>query len=146
MKRVLCVVLIACLVPACSFAVDLADFNEHAMSLGEKKVGEADAHKIGEVTVYTAGNCSLIFNEDNENAIESIILQGNGISFLSYAMAAIMLFDNNPVAYSDNAGKLFYSFLLARTNGMQQAYTSSGAFFYISSLENGEFYFMIMKL
>lgn len=144
MKRIICIVVIACLVPVCAFAVDLTRFNTIAITLGEEAIDETSASKTGDVLVYTAGNCTFIFDDDG-NTITSVILQGNGTSFLSYAMAAIMMFDNNPATFADNAGKLFSAFLLAKTSGLQRAFISTGEFFILNSLGDGNFFFTIVK-
>lgn len=143
MKKFMCIAIIICILPVCSFAIDLTEFNANVVALGEEAIIESSAEKTGNTVIYTAGNCKFMFDEEG-NTITRIIVQGNGTSFLVYAMAAIMVFDHNPNAFDENAGKLFSSFLLAKNNGLQSKFVSSGEMFIINPIDNA-FYFTIGK-
>lgn len=143
MKRIVCLVVVACLIPVCSFAVDISRFNDNAMYLGEEAIDESSVSKFGDSFLCTIGNIKIMFDEDG-NRIKRVTVQGDGTSFLSYAMAAIMVFDNRTATFADNAGKLFSSYLLAKTNGLQSAFISTGEFFIINPVD-GEFYFTVGK-
>lgn len=136
MRKIVCTALIICFLPVCSLAADLTEFNANAVALGEKAISESDGTKTGDVIIYTVGDCSLTFDET------VITIQGDGTSFLAYAMAAIMVYDHNPDTFTDNAGKLFSAFLLAKNNGLQHQMLSTGSFFFINNTDYG-FLFVI---
>ena len=141
MKRVICIVLIACLIPACSFAIDLRDFNLNAMVLGEEAIDTASTVVSGKFITVSAGGCNFGFEEE-ENRISRIIVMGKGESFLAYAMASIMTFDDSSESFVENAGKLLVAFFLVRSEKTQLANTSAGQLFLIEQLGD-DYYFTI---
>ena len=141
MKRIICIVLIACLVPACSFAIDLKEFNTNAMVFDMEAIDETTAVVSGRFTTFSVGDCKFGF-EEKENQISRIIVQGKGEPFLAYAMASIMTFDDNSDAFVENAGKLLAAFLLVESDDTQYSRISSGQLFLIKKIGD-EYYFTI---
>ena len=141
MKKFMCIAIIICILPVCSFAVDLTEFNTNAMVCGEEAIDESTAVITDTITTYTAGNCKFGFKEEN-NEISRIIIQGNGISFLAYAMAAIMVFDDSPDSFVENSGKLFTAFLLLRSSDEQYNRISTGQLILLKHIDD-EYFFTI---
>ena len=135
MKRIICIVLIACLVPACSFAVDLTEFNANATMLGEEAIDKSTEEITETFIMYSCGGCQFGFKEEN-NQISRIVIQGDGISFLTYALSAILMCDDDVDAFDLNAGKLFTAYLVVRGGGQYYDRISSGQLFIIRDYED----------
>ena len=143
MKRILCIVLIACIFPACAFAVDLSEFNSHLEFLGNEAIDETTAVVGDEFITFSAGNCKLGFKEEG-NEISRVVFQGDGASFLAYALAIIMTFEEDIQSITEDAGKLLAAYLRARDGEEQYYYISSKKLFIIKQYGN-EYLFTIGK-
>lgn len=143
MKRIACLILVACLLPVCAFALDLDNFNTYASIFGESELSANGALSANGLTIIKAGTCRITFNEDG-NTLKRIIVEGDGVSFLAYSMAAIMQFDPDSANYASNAGQLLSAFLLCRTNGEGMGNTVSGNLIYIQKSDSA-YYFTIGK-
>ena len=135
MKKVIAIALIICLVPACSYALDLSEFNANAVMLGEKEIDLSTEGRLGNYITYTSNGCQIGFVEQ-ENQISNVLLDGDGVSFLAYAMAAIMLFDDNANTFRENAGKLLAAYLLLRTSDRQYDIISTGQAFVLMRIDD----------
>ena len=139
MRKAIAIALIVCLVPACSYALDLSLFNFYAGVCGEENIIEESSGS----GVFAAGDCSISFTEEN-NAITRVIIVGNGTSFLGYSMAAIMLFDSRQDHFVENAGVLLSAFIHSKTDGLQKGFILSGEFF-VLNYSDDSFFFTIGK-
>lgn len=134
--------IIICLIPVCSFAATISDFNVNALICGESSLDESTAKPFSDMTMYTAGDCSISFKMSGDN-IERIYVQGDGISFLAYSMAAVRCFDDSLDDLIENSGRLFSVYLLARQGEDQYGKTMTGEMFAFSPY-NDEYIFMII--
>ena len=135
MRKAIAIALIVCLVPACSYALDLSKFNANAVMLGESEIDLSTEGRLGNYITYTSNGCRIGFVE-HENQITNVLLDGDGVSFLAYAMAAIMLFDDNADTFRDNAGKLLAAYLLLRTSDRQYDIISTGQAFILMRVDD----------
>jgi hypothetical protein len=130
MKRLACLFLVVFLLPACACALDLDSFNTYAAVFGEAELSESGAISANGLTVIKAGACRVTFSEDGDT-LKRIIVEGDGVPFLAYSMAAIMQFDPDSANYADNAGQLLSAFLLCRSSGEGAGKTVSGNTIYL---------------
>ena len=121
MKRIVCAVLILCLLPVCALAVDLDLFNEYASVFGvpELKDGTFD----GKYTIFNSEGCTIYFREMEDDLI--IYVEGDGDPFIEYSVAAIMYIEPDSSAFSSNCGAFLSLFLLNR-EGQGTAMTKAG--------------------
>ena len=143
MKKLIAVLLIMIMIPVCSCAATISDFNVNALICGESSLDESTAKPFSDMTMYTAGGCSISFKMDGDN-IEKIYVQGDGISFLAYSMAAVRCFDDSLDDLIENSGRLFSVYLLARQGEDQFGKILTGEMFAVSPYKN-EYIFMITK-
>lgn len=141
MRKLFALILIVFLIPVCSFAVDLTEFNVNAIVLGEEAIDESTELQAGGFITYSANGCKIGIKEEN-NEIVRFVVQGDGIPFIAYSMAAIMVIDNNDASFSENAGKLMTSFFLLRSSDEQYNVISTGQVILLKHI-NGEYFFTI---
>ena len=143
MKKLVAAIMIICILPACSFALDLTAFNANAYVCGEKEMlDETTGKQADPYIVFQANGCLIGFQEENDK-ITQIVVQGDGSHFLAYAMAAILVFADDYKSFNENAGTLLSCFLLARSGEKGQAlYTTTGQAIYIQP-HNDEYFFTI---
>ena len=137
MKRFVCALLVLCLIPVCAFCVDLDEFNMYASIFGEEELDADSGQTQDSRTFYRPGDCIVAFNEKG-SSVNSIMVNGDGIPFLAYSMAAIMYFDPSSENYSANAGQFFSTFLLCR-NKSEESYGSlvNGEYIVVEKIDKG---------
>ena len=136
MKKLLCLLLALCLLPACAFAVDIDDFNTYAYVFDVPELGESVGESNGYV-FYESDGCIISLKEEN-GEINSVVINGDGISFMAYAMAAIMVIDSDSSHLSDNAGQFISMFMMNRNKEKETyGYLAAGGFFVISKNDKG---------
>lgn len=141
MKRIICALLILCIIPACAFAIDLEEFNVFASVLGAQEIDESALKVAGKYMGIVQTDCNLYFEEE-EGKLKSIFIDGKGEDFLAYCCAAIHVFDPDGNT-TTNHGQLLSMMLLARTSKEHQTgQTSTGYYFFIEPSEKG-FLFLI---
>ncbi len=121
MKKLLCLLLAALILPAGAFAVDLTRINEYLAIFGEEELegGTFD----GKYTVFQEGSCRIWFRELEDDLI--IYVDGGGESFLPVCMAAAMSLEEDNSGFSYNAGAILTNYLFART-GEERSFMSDG--------------------
>lgn len=122
--------------------LDLSEFNMYASVFGEPEF-TTDGTYVDGYTLYKADGCTVAFWDENLT-ITRIAVIGDGVPFLAYSMAAIMFFCPDSAYYTENAGNLFSSFILARSNGDQYGATNTGMMFAIQKRES-DYMFIIGK-
>lgn len=129
MKRIICAVLILCILPVCALAVDLDLFNEYASVFGvpELKDGTFD----GKYTTFISEDCTIYFREMEDDLI--IYVEGDNDPFFAYSVAAIMYIEPDSSAFSENCGIFLSNFLLQNST----AHTKAGNLIMIQKRENG---------
>ena len=141
MKRFFCALMTLIFLPAFAFALDLQDFNDYAAVLGASEIDIKQAKKSGKYTGIVSDDCSIYFVEENEK-LQSIIIDGKGDSYLAYCCAAIRTFDPSG-STTQNHGQLLTMYLLAHNASEHQTgQTSNGIFFFVEPSKTG-FLFMI---
>ena len=141
MKRLLCVLLILCVLPVCASALDLDEFNTCSVVMGASELDIANAKIAGQYTGFIQDNCFIYFDEEG-GKLKNIFIDGQGDSFLAYCCAAIHVFDLNGDK-TRNYGQLLIMYMLSHTEeGHRTGQTSNGTFFFMEQSEKG-FMFMI---
>lgn len=141
MKRFVCALLILCLLPICSNALDLSEFNAMSYVLGASEIDESKLKINGKYSGIMQDGCSIYFIEES-GKLNQINIYGEGDKFLAYCCAAIKMFDPNGDT-TTNHGKLLTMYLLAHMHTEYQAgQTTNGKFFFVEPDEKG-FVFMI---
>ena len=131
MKRLICVFLILCLLPACAFGVDIDLFNDYAGTFHapELKDGAFD----GKYTTFTSEGCTIYFREMEDDLI--IYVSGDGDPFFAYCVAAIMYIEPDSSALSYNCGMLLSYYLLTEEQETFPSY--AGNLMMIQRRDNG---------
>lgn len=138
MKRIACVLCILCLLPVAASADRLGDFNLYAQAFGEPILSGGQDN--GKYTVYESDGCRISFQEGET---VRIYVEGDGIPFLAYAMAAVMAFDPSAGNYTRNAGRFFSLFLLSRSDTETHAeYTETGGLMGIRRKDSGFLFYV----
>lgn len=135
MKRLVCVLLILCVLPVCAFGIDFDGFNQYAEVFGAKEIDPSSAIQANGLSFCSVGGQRVTFSED-DGALKRIFIEGDGVDFLAYSMAAIMMFDSSE-NYSANAGQLLSAFLLSRSENESYGTTVSGCLFLIQKQDKG---------
>lgn len=144
MKKLLCLLLALCLLPACAFAVSVEDFNMYASIFGEPELDTSSGKTSNSYIFFESEDCIISFKEEN-GEIKTIIVNGDGIPFIVYSMAAIMAFDQDSSNFTDNAGRFMTMFLLNRTaTETETGYLPAGYYYAFSKDERG-YVFLIGK-
>ena len=144
MKRLLCVILVLCLFPAYALCVDFDSFNAYAAVFGATEIDPSKALEAKGLTICTVGAQRVTFSEHEDGSLKRIFIEGDGVDFLAYSMAAIMMFDPSSDNYAVNAGQLLSAFLLSRTQSESAGETVEGNVFLIQAQNKG-FVFTIGK-
>lgn len=139
MKKIICVILLVCIFPACAFALDLSEFNLFAAVVG---VPELTGGKTsGNYTGFVQDDCFIYFDESG-GKLSGIYIEGKGDTFLAYCCAAIHVFDKNGKT-TVNHGQLLTMYLMAHTETEHQTgQTTNGVAFFVEPSEKG-YTFMI---
>ena len=141
MKRIICVLLILCMIPAFSFAVDLDEFNTFSSVLGASELDMNEAKVSGKHIGFVKDGCNVYIDEVN-GKIDGIYIQGQGDSYLAYCCAAVHVFDPNGNT-TQNHGQVLTMYLMAHeTNEYMTGQTQNGYYFFIQKQDNG-FFFLI---
>lgn len=136
-KRIICALLILFMLPACAFALDLDDFNMCAYIFGEPEIDPSSGKTVKNYVMFESDGCTVSFKEEN-GTIMNISVNGDGVPFLAYSMAAIMVFDPDSANLTSNAGQLLSMFLMNRKESEETYGTiAAGGFFAIGKNENG---------
>ena len=144
MKKLFMFVLVLCLLPVYSFALDLDEFNVFASTLGAQELDINEAKVSGKHTGFKKDDCYIYIDEDG-GKISGIYVDGKGDNYLAYCCAAIHVFDPSGNT-TQNHGQLLTMYLLAhKQKEHQTGQTGNGYFFFIEPSENG-FFFMIGDL
>ena len=144
MKRFLCTLLVLCLIPVCVSAVDLSDFNMYAYIFGEDEIDLSAGRTSKAFTIYESNGCTIAFKEE-DGEIKTIVVEGDGLPFVSYAMAAIMFFAPDSSDFVLNSGRFLSQFLMFRRKQETEMGTlSTGANFQITTSDKGAL-FMVMR-
>ena len=113
MKRFLCALLVLCLIPVCVSAADFSDFNMYAYLFGEEEIDFASGVASGNFVICHSDGCTVSYKEE-DGEVKTIVVEGDGLPFVAYAMAAIMFFEPDSSSYIINAGRFLSAFLLFR--------------------------------
>ena len=141
MKKLVCILLILCVLPAWAFALDLSEFNLFASILGAPELEMKNAKTSGKHTGFIQNDCYIYIDESN-GKIDGIYIDGKGDEYLAYCCAAIHVFDPTGDT-TKNHGQLLSMYLMAHTQAEHQTgQTGSGYFFFIEPSDNG-FFFLI---
>ena len=132
MKRLICFVVLLCLVCSAAAADIVDDFNVMAGIFSCRMLLSANKTEIGEFSVFTSGDCKVTFKGD-----ERIFVEGKGEDFAPYCMAAIMTFETDTSEFKENAGRFYSYYLLARDGTEYGGTTTSGLAFIFQQTENG---------
>ena len=132
MKKVICIVVLLCLV--CSVAVaDIADdFNTLIGVFGCKLLLPTQRTEKNGYVIYENDDCIATFKSD-----ERIFIEGKGDLFVPYCMAAIMTFETETSTFKENCGRFLPYYLLARDGTEQSSTTTSGYTFLIQKSNKG---------
>lgn len=136
MKKLACIILTLCLLPVCAFGIDFDGFNQYAEVFGANTINSSTAIQTNGLAICTIGSQRVTFSED-EGELKRIFIEGDGIDFLAYSMAAIMMFDQASENYTANAGQLLSAFLLSRSEKESCGTTVSGHLFLIQKQDKG---------
>lgn len=133
MKKLFCVLLILCLLPACALGVDTDSFNDFASVFGapELKDGTYD----GKYTTFLSEGCSVYFREMEDDLI--IYVAGSGENFIAYCIASIMYMEPDSAAFSYNCGQFLSIFLLTRTGEEHTSFTQAGNLLLVQKRDDG---------
>ena len=134
MKRFLCVMLIACILPVCAFALDLSEFNIFAAVVGAPEL--TGGKTAGNYTGFVQDDCFVYFDESG-NKLSGIYIEGKGDTFLAYCCAALHVFDPNGKT-TVNHGQLLTMYLIAhKETEHQTGQTTNGKYFFLEPSEKG---------
>ena len=130
MKRFICALLILCLIPSFAFGmptveqmiaslngsvpIDLESFNDYAAVFGVSEISMDSGVDEEGCWMFEADGVALGFFHEAEN-VTSVVVEGDGIPFLMYCMAAIL--SGNAEYLERDAGYFFSMYLLTRANG-----------------------------
>ena len=141
MKRIICVLLALCLLPAFAFAIDLTEFNVFASVLGASELDIKDASVSGNHIGFVKDGCKIYIDEKG-GKIDGIYIDGQGDSFLAYCSAAVHVFDPNG-STTQNNGQLLTMYLMAHeTTDYMTGQTQNDYYFFVQKQDNS-FFFMI---
>ena len=141
MKRIICAILVLCMLPACASALDLEEFNAMAYVLGASEIDVSALKTAGKYSGIVQDECSLYF-EETAGKLSGIYIDGTGDKFLAYCCAAIRVFDPTG-STTANHGQLLTMYLMAHTHkDHHTGQTSNGYYFFIEPSETG-FLFII---
>ena len=131
MKRLLCAVLLLCLVCSSAIAEIFDEFDIMAGVFGCNLFLESEKIETNGYEIYIRGDCKIAFKD------ERIIIDGKGEEFVPYCMAALMAIDTDTSAFERNAGLFLSRYLLARDGTEQYGQTVNGYTFLFTKSDNG---------
>ena len=143
MKRIICFLLVVCLIPACASAINITMFNEFVSFFGEEKL--ESGKEINESIVFSSNGCLILFEEDETGNIKTITVGGSGDSFLAYSLAAVMYFDQSTANFEKNAGKLFVAFLMCRASETERVATLEAGATLVLGKNGSDYVCMLMR-
>lgn len=139
MKRFVCFLVLACLAVSCAFADNFDDFCTYAAVFGSTPPTKSKATNTGIYTMYTVENCLITFKEES-----GIFVQGDGIDFLAYCLAAIMTFESDSSKFRENSGLLLGHYMLSR-GGEMKTWETVGGLTALMSPEENDYIFAVGK-
>ena len=140
MKRYLCLFLILCMVPACSFAVFGSDYLEdldiYAELFDIPTVSTCPKKTVDGMTVFIT-NGGYVGVDESAGNVNGFSVCGEGDSFLVYSLAAICILEDANDAFISNVGTVTSAYLMCRFTKEEYAnITSCGTVFLIKPYEN----------
>lgn len=146
MKRLLCVILILCVIPVVASATDYIDrFNDYAAVFGLRGV-EGNGQTVKSKTMYIVDGSYVGFQEDeNTGELSSIFVSGEGDNLLIYTISAICVMENTTNHFSDNCGLLLTQYLMCRMKQETVYFSTKGGLFVLVEPYNGEYMTVIER-
>ena len=139
MKRVLCLLLVLCFIPALCNAATSYDFDTfcgYAYVIGNIEFDESNKTVMDGRDIYTTKTGFVGFQYDSNKA-KSISVYGNGDEFLVYVFSAICTLEESATNILDNYSTFMWKYFDAHTKGEQYGTTKGGIVFLVKPYEDG---------
>ena len=149
-KRIVCAVLVLCLLPACAlagFSKDyVEDFNILAELFNVQELGKTAAYNSDGMALYTF-NGGMVGFSVHAGELDGVTVTGTGENFLIYSVIAFMVLESSAKNIVDHSGILFSTYLMCRQdNGKERtAVADGGIIFMIKSYGEDGQYMMVAQ-
>lgn len=147
-KRIICAVLVLCLVPVCAlagFTKDyVEDFNILAELFGVQELGKTPVHTAdGLITYETKGGFVGFSVESGE--LRGVSVTDSGDNFLVYSVILLMVLESSTTNIMDNSGFILstYMMCLMDKGAERTAVLDSGILFMIKKYGSENQYMMV---
>ena len=138
MKRLFCLLLILCFLPAfaVAFDPDFFSFCGYAYSIGNIDFDDSQKSVADDMTVYQTKTGYVGFRYASD-VLQSISVYGTGDELLIYAFAAICTVEGSASNINDNFSVFLRHYFQAHAGGEQIGTTKGGCVFSVRPYENG---------
>ena len=147
-KRIICAVLVLCLLPACAlagFSKDyVEDFNILAELFGAPELENTPLYTSDGMTTYKMGDGFCGFSVDS-GELRGVSTTETGEAFLICSVIMLMVLEGSATNIMDNCGVLFSTYMMCKMNKGEQrtATTDSGILIMVEKYGSENQYMMV---